>query len=101
MTKGSLKRREQWRPVLDAEVERWSGKSCERLTTELADVQAYEVVFNGKNYFVEVELLENTDKYLHVGLSVDDCTIPASFRPLSTSFICKKNNGEKRIANDQ
>ena len=49
-----LERREQWHPVLDAEVRRRTAKSCEELTTELNDVQTYEVVFNGKNYFVEV-----------------------------------------------
>jgi hypothetical protein len=90
MTKGMLKRREQWRPVLDAEVERWSAKSCEQLRADLTETQVYEVVFNGKNHQVEVELLENTDKYFHVGVSVDDGNIPASFRPLSASFIREK-----------
>lgn len=102
MTKGTLKRREQWRPVLDAEVERWSAKSCEQLTAELTEVQVYEVVFNGKNHQVDVELLENTDKYLQVGVSVDDGSVPASFRPLSSSFIREKpSGGDRRIAKDE
>jgi hypothetical protein len=85
-----MKRREQWRPVLDAEIKKWSTKSCAELLAELADVQAYEVESEGKKYQVEVELLENTQKYVHVAVAVDDGSIPASFRPLSSSFIREK-----------
>ncbi len=85
-----MKRREQWRPVLDAEVKRWSAKSSTELISELRDVEAYDVDFEGKNYQVEVELLENTEEYVHVCLAVDDGSIPASFRPLSESFIRQK-----------
>ena len=48
------------------------------------------VEFEGKKYQVEVQLLENTDKYVHVSVAVDDGSIPASFRPLSSSFIREK-----------
>jgi hypothetical protein len=85
-----VKRREQWRPVLDAESKRWSAKSYEQLIVELAEEQAYEVQFGGKSYQVEVTVLENTEKYLHVAIAVDDGSIPASIRPLTSSFICKK-----------
>jgi hypothetical protein len=85
-----MKRREQWQPVLDAELKKWSSKSCKELVVELSDVQAYQVEFEGKEYTVEVQLLENTDKYVHVGVDVDDGSIPASFRPLSSSFIREK-----------
>ncbi len=85
-----MKRREQWRPVLEAEIKRWSAKSWAELVAELSDVQAYEVEFAGKKYQVEVQLLENTDKYVHVSVDVDDGSIPASFRPLSESFIRDK-----------
>ena len=76
---------------------------CEIVRTaraELSEVQAYDVVFNGGNYQVEVELLENTDRYVHVGVSVDNGSVPASFRPLSSSFICE-SGGDRRIANDE
>src|ERR1039458_3859907 len=93
---------EQWRPVLDAELKRWSTKSYDQLAIELAENQVYEVEFNGKSYQVEVTLLENTDKYLHVEIAVDDGSVPASFRPLSSSFIRQKpGGGDRRIANDQ
>jgi hypothetical protein len=85
-----VKRREQWRPVLDAEVKRWSAKSCEQLLAELPEVQAYETEFENKMYQVEVEILENTEKYVHVLVAVDDGTLPASLSPLSSSFICEK-----------
>jgi hypothetical protein len=84
--------REQWRPVLDAELRLWRAKSYTKLIAELSDVQSYEVEFEGKRYQVEVHLLENTDKYVHVGVDVDDGSIPASLRPLSESFIREKQN---------
>src|SRR5258708_6379571 len=90
MTERTLHRRERQRPVLDAEVKRWSAKSYERLTSELAEEQVYEVEVNGNKYQVEVELLENTEKHLHVAVTVDDGSIPASFHPLSSSFIREK-----------
>jgi hypothetical protein len=89
-----MKRREQWRPVLDAEVKKWSAKSCAGLIAELPDEHVYEVEFGGKQYQVEVHLLKNTDRYVHVGVSVDDGSVPASFRPLSESFIRDKGKRE-------
>ncbi len=85
-----MKRREQWRPVLDAEVKKWSAKSSAELVAELPEEQAYEVEVGGKQYQVEVRLLENTRKYVHVGVFVDDGSVPASFRSLSSSFIREK-----------
>jgi len=85
-----VKKREQWRPVLDAEVQRWSAKPSAQLLEELADVQAYETEFEKKSYQVEVEILENTEKYVHVSVAVDDGSFRGSISPLSTSFICEK-----------
>ena len=85
-----MKRREQWQPVLDMELKRWSAKSSEQLLTELAELQAYETEFENKKYQVEVEILENTEKYVHVSVAVDDGTLPSVLRPLATSFICEK-----------
>lgn len=85
-----VSRRERWRPVLDAESARWSAKSYDQLKAELAEEQAYEVQFEGKSYTVEVIVIENTEQYLHVIISVDDGSIPASFCPLTSGFICRK-----------
>jgi hypothetical protein len=72
------------------ELKRWSAKSSEQLLTELAELQAYETEFENKKYQVEVEILENTEKYVHVMVAVDDGSLPAALSPLSTSFICEK-----------
>jgi hypothetical protein len=85
-----MNRRERWRPVLDTEVKKWSAKSWVELVDELPDEQVYEVEFGGKQYQIEIHLLDNTKKYVHVGVSVDDGSVPASFRPLSSSFIREK-----------
>ena len=85
-----MSRRAEWRKVLDSEVERWSGLSCAQLVSELRELQAYEVEFDSKNYQVEVELLENTERYVHVIVAVDDGSLPASVFPVSDSFILQK-----------
>ena len=85
-----MSRRMAWQKVLDSEVKRWSAMSCGQLVSELHGVQAYEVEFESQQYQVEVELLENTEKYLHVLVSVDDGSLPASISPLTHSFICQK-----------
>jgi len=88
---GRSKIRQEWAPILDAETKRWSAKTCSQLVRELSDAQAYEVEIDSKRYQVEVELLENTAKYVHVVVAVDDGSLPASFRPLSTTFVLYKD----------
>ena len=85
-----MSQRDEWQGVLDAEMKRWSALSCERLVSELRDMQAYEVESGLRRYQVEVELLENTDNYVHVLVSVDDGSLPASISPLTHSFIRQK-----------
>jgi hypothetical protein len=91
ITAGRSKARQRWAPVLDAETKRWSAKPWEQLVRELSEVQAYEVEVESRQYQVEVELLENTEKYVHVAVAVDDGTLPASIRPLSTTFLRQKD----------
>jgi hypothetical protein len=83
-------RKAEWRKVLDSEVKRWSAMSCSQLVSQLRDPQAYEVEFDSKKYQVEVELLENTEQYLHVMVAVDDGSLPASIFPSTQTFICQK-----------
>jgi len=71
-------------------VQRWSALPCDRLLSELSDVKAYEVEHESKTYQVEVEILENTPTYVHVMVAVDDGSLPASIRPETDSFICRK-----------
>jgi hypothetical protein len=87
---GTISKQEQWRPVLERELKRWNVKSCEQLLAELVEVRTYETEFESNKYQVEVEILENTEKYVHVTVAVDDGSLPASMRPLSASFICEK-----------
>ena len=79
-------RRDEWQKVLDSEVRRWSAISCEQLVDELHDPRVYEVEVDSKKYQVEVELLENTDDYVHVMVAVDDGSLPASLSPLTETF---------------
>jgi hypothetical protein len=89
-----VKQREQLRPVLEAEIKRWSAMSCAQLTSQLADCpKSYEVEFESKKYQVELQILENTDSYVHVGVAVDDGHFWRAMRPLSSSFIRRKDGG--------
>jgi hypothetical protein len=87
-----MSRRAEWQKVLDAEIRHWSSMSCEQLIAELHDVRAYQVEVESKQYQVEVQLLENTNDYVHVLVGVDDGSLPASFAPLTQSFICPKGD---------
>lgn len=77
--------------MLDAEVERWSAKSCEQLEAELAGGHAYEVNYETKPFQVEVQILESAPSYVHVAVAVDDGSLPASFRPLTRSFVRQRD----------
>jgi len=91
----TMKRQDQWQPVLDAELQKWNAKSLAELVNELQVEQAYEVEFGGKRYQVEVQLLENTQKYLHVGVDVDDSSMPASLRPLGSVLFARNRAAKK------
>jgi len=85
-----MARRDEWREVLNAEAERWSKKSCDQLIDELREGQTYAVQVGAKEYQVEIEILENTTEYVHVGLGVDDGSLPMSIVPVVQSFIRQK-----------
>jgi hypothetical protein len=92
----NMKRQEEWRKVLGSEMERWSAKSYDQLASGLHDGQSYAVEFDGKEYQVEVELLEKTESYIHAMLSVDDGSLPASISPLTRGFIREKEAPDAR-----
>ena len=69
---------------------RWSARTSEELIEKLRQPQNYEVEFDGKTFQVEVQMLENTERYVHVGLTVDDGVLPSAIVPVSDSFICPK-----------
>ena len=76
--------------MVDSEVQHWSAMPCEQLLSELDDVRAYEVEVDSKKYQIEIEILENTDRYIHVMVAVDDGTLPRSIVPLTHTFIRHK-----------
>jgi len=84
-------RRDGWEPVLESEMKKWSSMNYAEVLAKLPDHECYEVEIGLKRYQVEVQILENTERYIHVGVSVDDGSLPASFRPVCSSFICDKN----------
>ena len=75
--------------MLDAEVQRWTAMAYDELMSELRHLQASEVELDSSKYQVEVDLLENTDKYVQVMVAVDDGSLPASITPLTHTFICQ------------
>ena len=85
-------RRDSWKPILEAELKKWSAMPYAHIIANLPDKnECYEVEIGAKKYQVEVSLLEDTERYIHVAVSVDDGSNPASFRPVFSSFICDKN----------
>ena len=89
---GWIDRRQACAPILAAEVARWEGKSCEQLTAELRESQAYQIEVDSKLYQFEVDLLENTRDYVHVIVSVDTGNLIGSMLPLSKGFIKQKDD---------
>jgi len=85
-----MSRRDGCRAVLETEMKRWSGKSCAQILSELACERRYAVEQEHEEYQIEVVLLENTDRYVHVMVSVDDSSFLASCHPLTDSFIQDK-----------
>jgi hypothetical protein len=86
-----MDRKEQLQKIADAEAERWSAKSPGELISELYEEQLYEVEIDSKRYQVEVQMLENTDAYIHVMVAVDDGSLRWSTMPLVRSFITRKD----------
>ncbi len=75
------------RKLLDAEISLWSQKTYDRLIEELPDVVAYERGDGADFHQFEVQLLEHTDAYVHVSISIDDGGLWRFISPVATSFI--------------
>ena len=87
-----VKRRDRWRVVLAAELEKWSAMTYEQLASDLREAKTYEISIADRGYQVEVQLLEKTPQDVHVLISVDDGTLPLSIVPVSGDFIREKNS---------
>jgi len=69
---------------------RWSALPFEELISRLSTADVYEVDHDRKKYQVEIEILEKSEDYVHVVVSVDDGSLPSSICPATDSFIQKK-----------
>lgn len=85
-----MRRRERWQQVLDAEVRRWSAMPYQELIAAVPETDVYEVERDGDKYQVEISILEDTERYVHVGITVDDGSLPASIVPASRTFVRDK-----------
>lgn len=78
--------------MLESELKKWAELSYAQIVSKLRETEeCYEVEVNSTTYQVEIAILERTDSYLHLSISVDDGSLPASLRPASSSFIVHKN----------
>jgi len=82
-----MTRRQQWQEVLQAEMQRWSALTYDQLLALLRTTTAYQIERGSRTFQVEIEALENTPEYVHVAISVDDGSVPASFVPVTQSFV--------------
>ena len=79
-------KKEQLAELLAAEIDVWSKKSLALIAEELADVAAYGRDDPEQHQF-EVQLLEHTEEYVHVIISVDDGSFWRSFSPVTRTFL--------------
>ena len=82
-------------PILEAEVRKWSSKTSDEVIAELREPNCYEVSFGTKKYQCEVQLLQNADAYLRIGIAIDDGTLMGSLDPFGGSFDIKKGEAPK------
>jgi hypothetical protein len=62
----------------------------EQLMPAWQDHKVYEVEFDAEKYQVEVEMLENTEGYIHLVVAVDHGSLPTSLLPVTRSFIRRR-----------
>jgi len=85
-----MRAREYSQTIADSEANRWSAKPIGELISELKEAREYRLEVNSKQYQIEVELLENTEAYIHGLVAVDHGSLPQSLRPVCASFIVRK-----------
>jgi hypothetical protein len=86
-----VSRRSDCQPALTQEVDRWSKMPWKKVVCALQDTHVYQVDFGANHYQVEVQLLENTERYVHVSVAIEDGSFLMSVFPLSSSFVTQKN----------
>lgn len=79
-----MTRQDERRPVLEAEVKRWSAMSTKQLLAELKDAQAYPVEVESSS--TPMELLENTARHIHVARQWTTGQPPGIFPSIEPQF---------------
>lgn len=82
--------RAELRRALEDEVRRWSAISYSRIHEEIRNRGIYQIASDSEEFQVEVILLEDTETYWHVGLSIDDGRLLTAMRPVCDSFVNRK-----------
>ena len=69
----------------------WAKKPLDQIVNELRQPVGYERGKDEAWHQFELNLLENTPEYIHVGVSVDDGSFLWSSAPKSSSFIVHRD----------
>ncbi|MEQ1672397.1 MAG: hypothetical protein ABL893_16210 [Hyphomicrobium sp.] len=83
---------DELRKLLSDEILAWSRKSLAFLEMELVKKRITFDRGEGENWHqFEVNLLENSEEYIHISIAVDDGSYEFSRFPVSSSFIVHRN----------
>lgn len=89
-------KRDDLRPYLQREVDKWSAKSYDTLRQELKE-GPYNQADPDDAYHLEVDLVENRDDYVHVNVGVCSEKVRWScLHPLSASFLVYRDGRVKK-----
>lgn len=80
-------RKEKLLQALRSEVNQWSSQTSGQLRSQLEETLSYSSKLDDEAYQVQIEVLEDTDTYVHVLVAVDDGSLWRGMNPLSTSFL--------------
>lgn len=83
--------KEELKKALIAEKNKYTSKSFEELV-KIQKPITYQGGIGDNWYQVEVQILEKTEKYVHLSISVDDGRIPKAILPLCEDFILYKDD---------
>ena len=69
-----MRKREKLRDILVAEISRWSAMPYDELISQLQSECVYQVESESTQFHLDVQVLENTDEYVHVMVGIHDST---------------------------
>jgi hypothetical protein len=87
-----MRKRDKLREILAAEISRWSAMPYDELILQLQGECVYQVESESTQFHLDVQVLENTDEYVHVMVGIHDGSFWGFISPLSDSFITRKHS---------